>query len=227
MLFLFLVFFGAFSTLSLWQLNRVFEKQATVEQIDFANNETPLSIDKVSDEYILSHLFYRASAQGEFNKENCFFVENVVMDEQPGLYVYCPFNLNNDDRWLLVNMGWIKSSKNRLDLPDYQIKPANITIEGVIKHPRSKPVVTSGLDKPNTEQEKLWVYFDFESLKQQTGLDFYPIELQLLSDVKPALKRQWPEFKAKIGMHIGYAIHWAAFALVTLGLFIKFNFKKF
>jgi hypothetical protein len=33
-------------------------------------------------------------------------------------------------------------------------------------------------------------------------------------------------YDPKLGMHIGYAIHWAAFALVTLGLFIKFNVKK-
>ena len=226
MLLLFLIFFGAFSALSMWQVSRVYFKQATIEKIDFANRETPLIIEQLSDEFILEHLFYRASAAGQFKNENCFFVENVVMDGQPGMYVYCPFNLDNDERWLLVNMGWVKRSKNRLKLPDYQVTENSLVIQGVVKHPRSKPVVTSGVDKPNTELEKLWVYFDFESLKQQSGVDFYPIELQLTSNVKPPLQRQWPEFKAKIGMHIGYAIHWGAFALATLILFIKFNFRK-
>lgn len=226
MLFLFLIFFGVFSALSLWQVYRVFDKQETVKQIDFANKQAPLIINQSSEEFILNRLFYRASAEGEFSNNNCFFVENVVMDGQPGLYVYCPFKLDENERWLLVNMGWIKSSKSRLELPDFKISAGEITIEGLLKLPRSKPVVTAGLDKPNTELEKLWVYFDFESLKQQSGLDFYPVELQLTSDLTPALERQWPKFKAKTGMHIGYAIHWAAFALVTLGLFIKFNFKK-
>ncbi len=226
MLFLFLLFFWVFSALSLWQVYRVYDKQATVEQIEFANKEIPLSIKQLSNEYILDHLFYRALATGQFIAEKCFFVENVVMDGEPGMFVYCPFNLDEDERWLLVNMGWIKRSKNRLELPDYKVTGDPVKIEGFIKHPRSKPVVTAGGNKPNTELENLWVYFDFESLKQQSSLDFYPIELQLISNVNPALERQWPEFKAKIGMHIGYAIHWAAFALVTLGLFIKFNFKK-
>ena len=225
MLFLFLLFFGVFSALSMWQVSRVYFKQSTIDKIDFANRETPLSIERLSDEFILDHLFYRASASGRFNSGSCFFVENVVMDGQPGMYVYCPFDLHDDERWLLVNMGWIKRSKNRLELPDYKIDEGLLMIEGVIKHPRSKPVVTAGVNKPNTELEKLWVYFDFESLKQQSGVDFYPIELQLTSNVQPPLQRQWPKFKAKIGMHIGYAIHWGAFALATLILFIKFNFK--
>ncbi len=226
MLLLFLLFFSVFSALSLWQVSRVYFKQSTVDEIEFANQETPLSIKQLSDETVLGHLFYRASATGQFRSESCFFVENVVFDGQPGMYVYCPFDLVDEERWLLVNMGWIKRSKNRLELPDYKISEGSLTIEGVIKHPRSKPVITSGVDKPNTELENLWVYFDFESLKQQSGVDFYPIELQLTSDLKPSLHRQWPEFKAKIGMHVGYAIHWAAFALATLILFIKFNFRK-
>lgn len=226
MLFLFLLFFGAFSALSLWQVSRVYFKQSTVERIDFANRETPLSIKQLSDKFVLDHIFYRASATGKFSTESCFFVENVVFGGEPGMYVYCPFNLLHEERWLLVNMGWVKRSKNRLELPDYKVAEAPLTIQGVIKHPRSKPVVTAGVDKPNTELEKLWVYFDFESLKQQSGVEFYPIELQLTSNLNPSLQREWPEFKAKIGMHIGYAIHWAAFALATLILFIKFNFRK-
>jgi len=226
MLFLFLLFFGVFSALSLWQLNRVYEKQSTVKQIEFANQQKPLSFKQLTDGSVLEHIFYRASATGRFNSDSCFFVENVVMDGEPGMYVYCPFDLDDENRWLLVNMGWIKRGKNRLQLPEYQIDSGAVVIEGFIKQPRSKPVVTSGVDKPNTEHEKLWVYFDFDSLKQQSGLDFYPIELQLTSDLSHNLHRQWPQFKAKTGMHIGYAIHWAAFALVTLILFIKFNFNK-
>jgi len=226
MLFLFVLFFAVFSALSLWQVYRVYDKQATAEQIDFANKEIPLNIFQLSDKFLLEHIFYGASATGKFDSEKCFYVENVVLDGSPGLYVYCPFDLAQDERWLLVNMGWVKRGEHRLDITDFKTVEDLLEIEGIIKHPRSKPVVTAGDNKPNTEHEKLWVYFDFESLKQQSGLDLYPVELQLSSNVEPGLIRQWPEFEPKIGMHIGYAIHWAAFALVTLGLFIKFNFKK-
>ncbi len=221
-----LLFFVVFSGLSVWQANRAVEKQQKADLIEWANKEMPLVIKRVSDDFLLSRLFYRADASGRFNQDLCFFVENVVRAGQPGLYVYCPYQVTDDERWLLVNMGWLKRKGDRLDLPDYRIGSDTGVIKGVIKHPRSKPVVVAGDGKPNSEQDRLWAYFDFEELKSQSGLDFYPIELQLSSEVDGLLVREWPEFEPKIGMHIGYAIHWGVFALVTLGLFIKFNVKK-
>ena len=226
MLFLFLLFFSVFSGLSLWQSFRVVEKQQALADIELANNTAPFAVYQLTDQLILAHRYYRASATGRFDTGACLYVENVVFKGQPGLYLYCPFTLEGDERSLLVNMGWLKRPVDRLNLPPIKVPSERLTIDGVIQLPRSRPVVTAGVDKPNTEQEKLWVYFDFEYLKAQTKLDFYPIELQLTSPIAPLLEREWPQYEAKIGMHIGYAIHWAAFALATLILFIKFNFKR-
>lgn len=226
MLFLAVVFFMLFSALSVWQVNRVFEKlqqQSTIEQ---ANAGEPLQIFSLDDQQLLQHRHYPATAYGRFMPEQCFFVENVIFKGGAGLYVYCPFQVDHDSRVLLVNMGWMNKLRNRLQLPSYPVDGDLKTIRGVVTDVRSKPVVTSGMDKPNIELAQLWAYFDFDSLRQQSGLDFYPIEFKLTTQVDDLLQRDWPKFEAKIGMHIGYAIHWAVFALVTLGLFIKFNVKK-
>jgi surfeit locus 1 family protein len=227
MFFLSVVFFVIFSALSMWQVNRVFEKQQIQQEITQANQGDLLIMQaNQDDQQLLNHLHYKASANGHFLVEHCFFVENVIFKGNPGLYVYCPFRIERDNRVLLVNMGWMKRPSNRLQLPPYEVHSGQVGIEGILANPRSKPVVTSGSEKPNIELENLWAYFDFDSLRQQTGLDFYPVEFQLTSNLDTFLQRDWPEFEAKIGMHIGYAIHWAAFALVTLGLFLKFNMKK-
>ncbi len=221
------VFFAVFIALAVWQVNRVFEKQQIQQEIASANLGAPLILQAAQDEQqLLTHLHYKARAKGHFLTEQCFYVENVIFKGSPGLYVYCPFRMEKDSRMLLVNMGWMKEPQLRLQLPAYEVDKNNLSIEGVLAKPRSKPVVTSGIEKPNIELENLWAYFDFDSLRQQTGYDFYPVEFQLSSDLDKVLQRDWPEFEAKIGMHIGYAIHWAVFALVTLGLFIKFNVEK-
>jgi len=203
-----LLFFAVFSGLSVWQVNRALEKQERAELIEWANNEAPLTITRLTDEFLLSHLFYRATASGRFQQDQCFYVENVIRAGEPGLYVYCPYQVTDDERWLLVNMGWLKRRGDRLDLPDYRIDSDSGVIGGVIKQPRSKPVVIAGDGKPNSERDHLWSYFDFDVLKTQSGLDFYPIELQLSSEVDGLLLREWPEYEPKTGMHIGYAIHW-------------------
>jgi len=216
-----------FSALSVWQVNRVYEKQHVQDLIAEANAGNPINILlNQSDEDLLEHRHYKATARGRFLDEQCFFVENVIFKGRPGLYVYCPFQIENDRRVLLVNMGWMKKLYSRLQLPPYQVDSDLVSIEGVIADPRSKPVVTTGLEKPNVELDNLWAYFDFDSLSKQTGFDFYPVEFQLTTEIDTVLQRDWPQYQAKIGMHIGYAIHWAAFALVTLGLFLKFNIKK-
>jgi surfeit locus 1 family protein len=49
----------------------------------------------------------------------------------------------------------------------------------------------------------------------------------LLSPGSPSgYDSQWPEVADKSGMHIGYAIQWAAFALIALGTFIGLNLKR-
>ncbi len=221
-----LLFFIAFSGLSVWQVYRLFEEQAKVDRIEFANSKSPLGIGELSDKSLLDYLYFRLSVEGRFDSHSCFFVENVVKNGQPGLYIYCPYRVTEGGRWLLVNMGWIKQGADRLKLPEYSIGIEVREIQGLISKPRSRPVIIAGEGKPNSELENLWSYFDFGQLKSQTGLNFYPLELHLTSPVNDILERSWSTFKPKTEMHIGYAIHWAVFALVTLGLFVKFSIQK-
>jgi surfeit locus 1 family protein len=221
-----LLFFLVFSALSIWQVGRVFEKQDQLAQIEQANASSSLRVSRLSEQELLAHVNYRAKVRGRFLAEHCFFVENVIFKGKPGLYVYCPFKAETKNKLLLVNMGWLGKLRDRLQLPEYRPPQQTIEIDVVLSELRSKPVVTSGMDKPNIELDNLWAYFDFDSLLEQSRLEFYPLELRLLSSLEDELQRDWPRFEAKTGMHIGYAIHWAVFALVTLGLYIKLNLKR-
>lgn len=223
---LFVIFFSLFTALSVWQVNRVFEKQSLASRIEFASSETPVQLVGLQDDFLLKHFYFRATGYGEFLTDRCFFVENVIKSGKPGLYVYCPLRLQSDTRLLLINMGWVGIGKERLSLPNFSVDQRATRFEGFIKAPRSKPVVGTSSGEPNLELENLWAYFDFEYLQSQFDERFYPVEIQLISEIGTPLVRDWSGFEAKIGMHIGYAIHWAAFALVTLGLFLKFNLKK-
>lgn len=226
MILLTLIFLFVFGGLSAWQVNRMYEKQAIAERIEFANNEAAIQLAGAGNEFLLAHLFYRARGKGQFLVDRCFFVENVISNGKPGLYYYCPFQLAANNRLLLVNLGWMKRGGDRLALPAVEVPGQLVEIEGLIKMPRSKPVVTTTDGQPNMEVAELWAYFDFDYLQRQFESSFYPVELQLTSDIAGELQRDWTGYDPKIGMHIGYAIHWAAFALATLVLFLKFNLKK-
>ena len=38
--------------------------------------------------------------------------------------------------------------------------------------------------------------------------------------------RQWPEPQANVGMHIGYAIQWFAFALIALLVWLRLSLQR-
>lgn len=223
---IFIIFFTAFSVFSYWQVLRVDEKQDILNKMEEANNGSILNIDSIKENELLNFEFYKAQAQGQLLTDECFFLENIVLSGQHGMYVYCPYKLVDSNKRLLVNLGWIKRGLKRNEIPLISFGVSSSQINGVIKKPRSKPVVTSKEGKPNTELDNLWVYFDFDYLTELTTDHYLPIVLQLETQVAKELTQQWPEYDAKIGMHWGYVLHWGAFALASLILFIKFNFKK-
>jgi surfeit locus 1 family protein len=226
MFFLFVLFFGVFSALSAWQVIRVFEKQAIADRIEQASQQAGIEVADEDGDNLLTYEYYSARASGSFLADRCFYVENVIRQGKPGLYLYCPFELGRGERLLLVNLGWMARPRERFDLPAISVQTGPVNIQGVIRQPSSKPVVMTQDGKPNIELEHLWAYFDFDHLNQVLDHRLLPVELQLTTELQPDLQRQWSGYDPKLGMHIGYAIHWAAFALVTLGLFIKFNVKK-
>jgi len=223
---IFIIFFSTFSAFSYWQVLRVHEKQDILNRMEAANNDVRLNIASIKESELLNYEFYKAQAKGTMLIDECFYVENIILSGQPGMYVYCPYKLVDTGKRLIVNLGWVKRGLKRNELPVINFESNVSEISGVIKKPRSKPVITPKEGKPNTELDKLWVYFDFDYLTRLSKDHYLPVELQLETHIAKELTQQWPEYDAKIGMHWGYVLHWGAFALASLILFIKFNFKK-
>ncbi len=225
--FISLAFFLLFSALSVWQIGRIGEKQAVVDSIAVANQQQEIKLRQLPVSDLERYYFYQVSVKGEFDRKSCFFVENVVRYGKQGYYVYCLFLPEDQERELLVNMGWLRQQGDRRFVPMYDFDwEGRQMIEGIIQKPRSTPVITPADGIPNPEHKALWSYFDFDKVKADRLRELYPIELQLISDADQQLNRDWPTFEAKIGMHIGYAIHWAAFALVTAFLYLRYLLKK-
>lgn len=217
-----LAFFLVFSALSVWQASRISQKQAVLDRIVLANQNGDLRLSEIDADDIAGYFYYRVGVSGKFDTDSCFFVENVVRGGKPGYYVYCIFQPAGNQRDLLVNLGWLRQGSDRTEFPVYSLQSGVSRIQGIIQKPRSKPVITPEDGIPNREHESLWSYFDFDKVKELSQRALYPAELQLLTTLDDQLDREWPQFEAKIGMHIGYAIHWAAFALATAILYFRY-----
>lgn len=237
-----LIVLMTFMSLGVWQLNRANEKEAQFNEMQSlsstqainVNNNLPTQIanphvEKGSANSLRA--FLPVLAEGRYLEEQQFLLDNIIYKGKPGYYVISPFRLKDSDEVLLVNRGWLEKTDALPVLPDISIN-SNSTdfssqiIEGVLANPRSKPVIGGDLPTPVSPTPPLWFYMDLEYFKKQTELNVLPLVLRLNPETNSRFVRDWPKYKAKTGMHIGYAIQWFVFALFVLIAWIGIIYKS-
>jgi len=228
-------------SLGIWQMNRASEKELLQSIINQRTQLTPTSLNQKplnnhEKEYVLNP-YERAIVNGHYQPADQFLLDNIMYNGKPGYYAFTPFKIENTNKIILVNRGWIPQGKTRQDLPDFSINTQKRSLTGIIATPRSKPVILGSIDQPISENPNLWYYMDVKHFEKNAGYSVLPWVLRLQTETDLLAKtnqktksteliRKWPKFDAKTGMHIGYSIQWFVFALFILLAFIGLSFKK-
>ena len=212
-----------FVALAVWQLDRADQKEALREHFEAQIARPALqysggTLDMDEQRYRQAQISGHYLAQGQL------LMDNRVHQGQPGYEVLTPLQLEDSGELLLVNRGWVPQGRDRSLLP--QLPPPSDTrsLHGRLDLPRSRPVVAS--DSPRTELPGRWSYLDTTQYREQFGLPIKDFILLLAADEPDGFARDWPLPKANVGMHIGYAIQWAAFALIAIGTYIALGVKR-
>jgi len=211
-----------FSFLGTWQVFRAIEKQALQENMENKLSEQVLMLDKKT-ENIESQAFVQVKAIGHYDKKNGILVENIKYKGQIGYHVLTPFILKQDHSVIMVNRGWIAQNRDRNILPVIDTPQGEREIHGRISPHKSKPPLILGeLDT----SAKAWLYFDKDIFEKKMGKEILPVVILQDKDDAFGYIREWPKYEEKVGMHIGYAIHWYVFALIVLVTYLGVNIKK-
>lgn len=215
-----LIAVSVFSYLAVWQLGRSEERKQLRAEImqrssmqisEFVANGIDLNVDR----------YKRYSLQGVFAGRHQVLLDNVVRNGKPGYEVITPFILS-DETVVLVNRGWVPAGYDRSVLPDVNVTSDLQQIVVMLDKPRSPPVVGA---EP-VESGNRWNYLDVAFYRETSGLKVPDYLFLLSAETGTGYQREWPEVADKSGMHIGYAIQWAVFALIALGTFIGVNVKR-
>ncbi len=83
-----------------------------------------------------------------------------------------------------------------------------------------------GGDDPNPSGDIRWAWVDAQSYRQYSGQSVPGFLVRLDPDAAGGFRRQVPHFDAKIGMHIGYALQWAAFALIAVAAWVGLSMRR-
>lgn len=215
---------GVFTGLSIWQIERAWYKLGRAQQILDKQSGPAVDLNRVDDVAGLER-YQKVTATGRFKAADHVLIDNSIHEGRPGYQVVAPLELTGSDRHVLVYLGWVEQGRTRADLPRIELPMGTVTVHGRLDKPGAKPLIVSG-DKPNPEHERVWMYLDTDLFAAQAGYEVMPLVLYQSPDDPGGYVRDWPEFQSKVGMHIGYAIHWAVFALAALGIYIWLGLKR-
>ncbi len=210
-----------------WQLDRAAQKRQLQAAIDMRTSQPALALPdnaaSLQDLETVQH--HNGVLQGTWLPEHQFLLDNVVHKGKVGFYVYTPM-LIADAQVVLINRGWIAAHARRDQIPTVAVDAGLIQVAGRFAAPRSKPVMLGGLPPANANSQQVWFYVDLALLQAQIGLPVANFVLLQTSSDNSGLLREWPVYDSKVGMHIGYAIQWFAFAGMALVFFVIFSFRR-
>ena len=212
-----------FVALGLWQLDRADQKRALAHNLEQRRKLPPLVLS--GELPSAEQLEYRpVAATGRWLADKTVLIENRKHQGRTGFHVITPMQLTDSGRILLVNRGWI--SRDQAGDPAVIAQSSGEqTIHGQANIPQP-PALDLSLPDESTETLPHWPFLTLAHFSAWSGLQVLPFMMLQSPQDDSGFVRQWPEPQANVGMHIGYAIQWFAFALIALLVWLRLSLQR-
>lgn len=210
--------------LGFWQLQRAGEKSTIQQTLEEQQALPPLELSGASTPLLAP--FRRVVFSGKPDASRIWLVENQVYQGQLGYHLLVPVELQ-DGAWVLVNGGWIRGARDRLQLPNIPPLPHSATFSGQLRdisHNRFLRAQTLDSGWP-----KRILQIDLSEMGKVMGdRRLLPWVVQLDETSPMAQTVHWPVINTSVDKHIGYALQWFAMAaaLVILWVFANTNLGR-
>ena len=113
-----------FAALGVWQVGRAFEKRADQDAFESQSGFTPF-VDGME-----VRPYQRVAAEGIFDSEHQFLLDNIILNSRYGHYVLTPLVYNDYEPVLIVNRGWVERSGDTVDPAALALGDARIKVKG-------------------------------------------------------------------------------------------------
>jgi len=212
--------------LGFWQLDRLEWRRS------FNNhylNQIALPILNLNDnpdsDILLASEYRKAIVSGKFDFNQQVFLQNQVYQNIPGYHVLTTFIIENLNKAILVDRGWISLDDiNQMEKID-QLSASIHQIQGVLRLGEEKNSFGSTFAHSENDPNFL-LLVDIERLDERISYDLLPVYIQVENKIIDGLPYpQIVEEEITEGPHLGYAIQWFFFAGVV-GVGYPFFIKK-
>ncbi|HEV2977002.1 MAG TPA: SURF1 family protein [Casimicrobiaceae bacterium] len=203
-----------------WQRHRGAEKEALREQYELAAHQPALELTAASAD-VAALRFRPVRASGEFDRRRQVLIDNKVRAGRPGFDVLTPLKLSSEDRYVLVDRGWIAQGANHSELPQVPPPVGEIRVEGRINLPPAHYLEL----KPDTAPGPVRQNLDIARIAAATGLPLLPFIIEQTGDAGDGLVRDWPPPDFGIDQHRGYMVQWYSLAGLGIVLWLALNWR--
>lgn len=215
--------------LGIWQLDRAQFKLDLIEAIESRAAMPPVALTAERSRAFgadLGDAEHRVvSVRGRYLPEHTLFLDNKILDAQPGVHVLMPMRLDmaefTQPTYLLINRGWTALGTDRTALPEVDT-PSGVSMVTVrIKQPDAD-VFSLGTLPTGADWPQLWTHLDMQEFQNRLGVNMLPwLGLLISGDGGTGLEQRWPQGgDGWVNRHRGYAAQWFLMAVVLLVMYV-------
>ena len=213
------VFVVLFLGLCAWQIKRGIDNRETQAQFAAESGWSSWS------DGMAVQPFQRIEAEGSYLGGRQLLLENIAHRGRQGFYVITPLKLRDDEPVLLVNRGWIVRESRRPDVTQLDVPGDRMIARGRVGH---LPRAGLKMDDPVSLADawpRTAVFPDYRDVAAAIGHEVQPFVLLLDAEDEHGFVRDWQPVKYGAERNFGYALQWAAMALMLGGLLV-WNYRR-
>lgn len=199
------------SALGVWQLGRGDEKAAQAERLSSAQNGPVIAVP--ATEIAASDIAWqRVEASGRFAPEYTVLIDNRVLNGVVGYHVITPLKIENGERYVLVNRGWVAAAPDRRALPKIVTPSGLLRISGIASIPNERQFELS----TRVAEGNVWQNMTLSRYRATVNIPIQPVVIQQDNTIDDGLRREWTATGPSPDRNYGYAFQWFAMALAIL-----------
>jgi len=217
---------AAFVALGSWQLGRAGEKQALRDAFTAGGEQT---VDATGLRFDGLDRYQRVRLRGSYDAARQILLDNMPSASgRPGYRVLTPLDRADGRGWVLVDRGWVPLGATREALPVVAVDTREREVSGILD---VLPIPGLRVGPAAAPDDASWprvLLFPTEAdVESALDADVEPRIILLDAGQPNGFERQWrPSLGFGPERHLGYAVQWFAFALVTVVLFIALNLRR-
>jgi surfeit locus 1 family protein len=204
-----------------WQLGRASDKLVLAERVAAANRDAPIGLSR-SEVAAADVAWRRVEVRGRFEPKYGVLIDNRMLHGIVGYHVVMPLRIEDSERYVLVNRGWVAGTESRGTLPTIRTPVETLQIGGLAMVPSRRYLELS----TKVTEGNVWQNLTIERYRAAVPVLLQPVVIQQESAVDDGLKREWSAPDLGIDKHYAYAFQWFAMAAAIVIIYLVCNVRK-